>query len=99
MIGQYDRKSLEKHSIPQLQYYPAIGFLRIQGPFNPQRPEDSRRMRKGLTCKPATAVQEQPCARHILTTIARRAYRRPANAQDLPSLMAFYDEGRHAGTS
>src|SRR5204862_3432963 len=33
MIRQYDRKSLENNSIPQLQYYPAIGFLRIQAPF------------------------------------------------------------------
>ena len=31
MIKQYDRKSLENNSIPQLQYYPAIGFLRISG--------------------------------------------------------------------
>ena len=64
MIKQYDRKSLENNSIPQLQYYPAIGFLRIQGPFTPQRPEDSRSMRKVFTCKPATAVQEEPCARN-----------------------------------
>ena len=26
MVKQYDRKSLENNSIPQLQYYPAIGF-------------------------------------------------------------------------
>ena len=38
LIKQYDRKSLENNSIPQLQYYPAIGFLRISGPFNAQRP-------------------------------------------------------------
>src|SRR6266853_6623102 len=66
MVKQYDRKSLENNSIPQLQYYPAIGFLRIQGPFNPQRPEDSRSMRKVLICKPATAVaSEEGCARQI----------------------------------
>ena len=33
MIKQYDRKSLENNAIPQLEYYPAIGFLKIQGPF------------------------------------------------------------------
>jgi hypothetical protein len=98
MIKQYDRKSLENNSIPQLQYYPAIGFLRIQGPFTPQRPEESRSMRKVFTCKPATAAQEEPCARSILTAIARRAYRRPANAQDVQALMAFYAEGRKQGT-
>ena len=104
MIKQYDRKSLENNSIPQLQYYPAIGFLRIQGPFNPQRPDDSRSLRKVLTCRPsaassaASALNDVTCARSIVTTLARRAYRRPATAQDVQSLMAFYAEGRRQGT-
>jgi hypothetical protein len=98
MIKQYDRKSLENNAIPQLQYYPAIGFFRIQGPFNAQRPEDSRSMRKVFTCRPANASQEEPCAKQILTTLARRAYRHPATAQDLEPLMSFYAEGRRAGT-
>ena len=63
MIRQYERKSLENNSIPQLQYYPAIGLLRIQGPFNATRPEDSRSMRKVFTCQPASAAQEEPCAK------------------------------------
>jgi mono/diheme cytochrome c family protein len=98
MVKQYDRKSLENNSIPQLQYYPAIGYLRIEGPFNPERPEDSLSRRKVFTCRPATAGQEIPCAKQILTTLARRAYRRPATAQDLEPLMSFYEEGRRTGT-
>jgi hypothetical protein len=101
LIKQYDRKSLENNSIPQLQYYPAIGFLRIQGPFNPQRPDDSRSLRHVLTCHPSAALNplsEDACARHVVTTIARRAYRRPASTQDVQALMAFYREGRRSGT-
>src|SRR5215467_1210623 len=105
MIKQYDRKSLENNSIPQLQYYPAIGFLRIQGPFTPQRPDKSRSMKKVFTCRPSrrsspeeTKASEDGCAKSIVTTLARRAYRRPADAQDVQSLMAFYNEGRQSGT-
>ena len=98
LIKQYDRKSLENNSIPQLQYYPAIGFLRISGPFNAQRPEDSRSRRKVFACRPATAAQEEPCARQILTTLARRAYRRPATPGDVSTLMTFYQQGRADGT-
>ena len=127
MIKQYDRKSLENNSIPQLQYYPAIGFLRIQGPFTPLRPADSRSLRKVLTCHPAgnvvsgvpppptasarladarvareggsrTSADETTCARSVLSTLARRAYRRPATAQDIEPLMTFYAEGRRDGT-
>jgi mono/diheme cytochrome c family protein len=99
MIRQYDRKSLENNSIPQLQYYPAIGFLRIQGPFNAQRPDDSRSRRRILTCHAGSGTaNEHECARTILTTLARRAYRRPASAQDVDALLRFYAEGRRSGT-
>src|SRR5262245_38135763 len=118
MIKQYDRKSLENNSIPQLQYYPAIGFLRIQGPFAPLRPADSRSLRKVLTCHPtenvgtgsaihgpaaavalrAPAPSETTCARTVLSTLSRRAYRRPTTAQDIEPLMTFFEEGRRDGT-
>src|SRR5262245_48570594 len=51
-----------------------------------------------MLCHPANAAQEEPCAKQILTTLSRRAYRRPSNAQDLESLMDFYQEGRKLGS-
>jgi mono/diheme cytochrome c family protein len=98
LIKQYERKSLENNSIPQLQYYPAIGLLRIQGPFGASRPEDSKSMRKVFTCRPSATVQEEACAKQILTTLARRAFRRPVTPLDLESLTNFYMEGRKDGT-
>jgi hypothetical protein len=93
LIRQYERKSLENNAIPQLQYYPAIGLMRIQGPFTPARPEDSRSIRKVFTCRPASAAEEDACAKEILTTLARRAYRRPPSPADLERLTSFYQEG------
>jgi mono/diheme cytochrome c family protein len=98
LIKHYDRKSLENNSIPQLQNYPAIGFLRIQGPFNAQRPGDSATRRKILTCKPAAVAQEADCARQILTTLARRAYRRPVTQPESETLLSFYRQGRADGS-
>ena len=98
IIRHYDRTSLENNTIPQVQNYPAIGFVRIQGPFNAQRPPDSASRRKVFTCKPANAAGEATCARQILTTLARRAYRRPPTAQEMTTLLAFYGEGRKGGT-
>jgi hypothetical protein len=110
VVKEYERKSLDNNAIAQLQYYPVIGFLRITGPFGPQRPEDSKSLRKVVTCHPTTAAQgeaqarqrvassEDACAKQILTTLARRAYRRPSNAQDLESLTDFYQEGRKLGS-
>src|SRR5262249_33956392 len=97
IVKEFERKSLDNNSIAQLQYYPVVGFFRITGPFIPQRPEDSPSLRKVMTCRPANASQEEPCAKQILTTLTRKAYRRPVNAQDLESLMGFYEEGRKGG--
>jgi hypothetical protein len=98
MIREHDRKSLENEAIPQLQSHPAIGVLKIQGPFKATRPTDSRSIRKVFTCRPSTADREQACANEILSTLARRAYRRPVSAEDLEVLMRFFDEGRRSGT-
>jgi hypothetical protein len=94
LIRQFDRKSLENNAIPQLQYYPAIGFVRIQGPFSAQRPDDSESRRKVFTCRPSPKLGEAVCAKQILTTLARRAYRRAPTAQEIATLMTFFDEGR-----
>jgi cytochrome c551/c552 len=94
LIRHYDRQSLENNSIPQIQNYPAIGFVRIQGPFNAQRPPDSASRRRVLTCKPSPKLIESACAKQILTTLARRAYRRTPTAQEIATAMNFFDEGR-----
>jgi len=108
IIRQYDRKSLENNTVPQLQYYPAIGFVRIQGPFNAQRPVDSASRRRIFTCRPSPTTSvpaatpgrltEGACARQILATLARRAYRRPVTETDIVALMKFFDEGRKGAT-
>ena len=96
LIRQYERKSLENNAIPQLQYYPAIGLMRIQGPFTPARPENSHSMRKVFTCRPSNTAEEDACAKEILTTLARRAYRRPPSPADLERLTSFYQQGRRS---
>jgi uncharacterized protein DUF1592/uncharacterized protein DUF1588/uncharacterized protein DUF1587/uncharacterized protein DUF1585/uncharacterized protein DUF1595/cytochrome c len=113
IIRQYDRKSLENNTIPQMQNYPAIGYLRIQGPFNAEPAADSASRRKVFTCRPkaATATRrrsahdvtsvgnegESDCAKQILTTLARRAYRRPATAEEMAALLSFFESGRKEG--
>jgi len=98
LVKQYARKSIENNAIPQLQYPPEIGLLKIQGPFNATRPEDSTSLRKVMTCKPAAAAQEEACAKDILMTLMRRAFRRPATGQDMEWVLGFYQEGRRNGS-
>jgi hypothetical protein len=97
LIRQFERKSLEDNTIPQVEYYPAVGLLRIRGPFQATRPQDSPSLRKVYTCRPASADQETPCARQILSALARRAYRRPATAVDMDWVLGAYQDGRRNG--
>jgi uncharacterized protein DUF1592/uncharacterized protein DUF1588/uncharacterized protein DUF1587/uncharacterized protein DUF1585/uncharacterized protein DUF1595/cytochrome c len=98
LIRHYERQSLENNSIPQIQNYPAIGYVRIQGPFNAQRPAASASRRKLLTCAPSAKLSDSACARQILTTLTRRAFRRPPTAGEINTAMTFFDEGRKGAT-
>jgi len=56
-----------------------------------------------LTCHPpgnaggSTEIAERGCARQIVTSLARRAYRRPPTTAEVTKLLAFYDQGRASG--
>ena len=97
MVRQYDRKSIENEKMPQVQYPPVIGLLKISGPFDPQRPYDSASARKVLTCVPESQDQFESCAVEIFTSLATKAYRRPANEEDVAVLMEFFREGAREG--
>ena len=43
-------------------------------------------------CHPANAAEQAPCANRIISTLARRAYRRPVTDADVQSLFGFYNE-------
>jgi mono/diheme cytochrome c family protein len=74
-----------------------IQTIGITGPFNPTSVGDTPSRRLILTCTPATAAEEAPCARKILTSLARRAYRGSVVDADITTLMGFYQEGRNEG--
>ena len=70
----------------------------IAGPFDGQRPVTSPAYQRLFVCQPASAAEEAPCARRILSTVARRAYRRPVTEADVATLLDFYQLGRRDGT-
>ena len=77
---------------------PYIGQMSFTGPFGATTAGDTSSRRRIFSCKPASAAAEEPCARTILSTVARRAYRRPVTASDVDALMVFYEKGRQEGT-
>ena len=80
----------------------AVWIVEIEGPFNPEAPAsdaDATPSRQRIfTCRPADTAAEPACAREVLGTIARRAFRRPVTEGDVDALTAFYDVGRAKGS-
>ena len=93
----YRRSILDDNLIDGFTFTPQVSSLTISGPINGVRPGDTPSRKKIFVCRPAGALDELPCARRILTTLARQAYRRPLTNEDTDKLIAFYQTGRKNG--
>jgi hypothetical protein len=71
-----------------------IDVLEISGPFNGKTPADSASRKQIFTCRPASIPEEEPCARKIIGTLTRLAYRRPVTEREIEPLIAIYKMGR-----
>ena len=78
------------HRHPRLT--PAIYQISITGPYAAQGPGDTPSRRRLLVCTPQLAGDAEDCAERILSTLIRRAYRRPVTDADLQRPMNFYRE-------
>ena len=76
---------------------PGISNVMIRGPFASTGVSDTPSRSRILTCRPASVAEEGGCAESILSTLARRAYRRPLADRDVELLMSLYEEGRATG--
>jgi Protein of unknown function (DUF1592)/Protein of unknown function (DUF1588)/Protein of unknown function (DUF1587)/Protein of unknown function (DUF1585)/Protein of unknown function (DUF1595) len=75
---------------------PGVDTVIVEGPYLSTGPSDTASRRKIFTCQPRGSENES-CARQILSTMARRAYRRPLTQQDLRTLVDFYATGTGEG--
>jgi len=92
------RDTVQTGPTPGFTYFPHVGTVRIEGPYNAKQAEDSPSRRKIFICRPTTPADETACARKIISNLATHAFRRPAINADVDSLMAFYQEGRREGS-
>ncbi len=87
-------------SIPGFLFYPHVGPVWIEGPYGATGATETASRKKIFVCHPPEkkdAREETACARTILSTLVKHAYRRPATSADLTLLMEFYNSGRAEG--
>jgi hypothetical protein len=79
---------------------PLIDHVQVTGPFNATGSGDTPSRRRIFVCTPASSQDDDvACASKILSTLARRAYRRPVTDGDMETLLSFYQSGRNQGGS
>ena len=88
------RDSQEVHLITGL---PRLKAVMVEGPYKVTGISTTPSREKIFICKPLNAADEPACATRILTSLARRAYRRPVAAADVEAPIAFYKQARERG--
>jgi hypothetical protein len=84
-------------NIPETRLGAYLRSVEIAGPFEPTGAGASPSRARIFACTPSSPAAEGECARTILTTLARKAYRRPVTDADVQPLLDFFQEGRAAG--
>jgi hypothetical protein len=82
---------------------PHLQSLTIAGPFHPAGASDTPSRRRIFVCRPGREISpesrrnDDACAREIVSTLARRAYRQSPAGPDLDTLLHFYQLGKQDG--
>jgi hypothetical protein len=76
---------------------PVVDYVNVRGPFNAIGPGTTPSRERIFTCRPADDATARVCVTEILSTLARRAYRRQPTEQDVAMLLAFWEKGAARG--
>jgi mono/diheme cytochrome c family protein len=77
---------------------PAIDQVSVTGPHVAKGAENTPSRRRLFVCQATVPANEEACAKTILTTLMRRAYRRPISKADVEGPMTFFRDGRADGS-
>ena len=92
---QYQRTAIDAN---ETKGFPHLDKITIEGPYKATGPGDTPSRRRIFTCRPASDKDEVTCAKQILSSLARRAYRRPVTDADTEKLLTFFQRGRNQGS-
>jgi Protein of unknown function (DUF1592)/Protein of unknown function (DUF1588)/Protein of unknown function (DUF1587)/Protein of unknown function (DUF1595)/Protein of unknown function (DUF1585) len=111
LVQRFDATTADLQTGVQFGYttVPHLSGVEILGPYNVAGPGDTPSRARIFVCRPAAPTspetlrragptEELSCARKIIATLARRAYRRPVTDADVRPLLAFYHAGRESGS-
>jgi hypothetical protein len=99
MNNDFERSTIETGGLPGYTWFPHVGSVRVDGPYNPVGVSATPSRARLFTCQPQTQAEEAACAREIAASFAARAFRGYSTRDDVEKLLAFYEQGRGDGGS
>jgi hypothetical protein len=85
--------NMDRH--PRVQ--PALYSISVVGPFDAKGPGDTESRQRIFICRPESLAASEPCAKRIISSLARRAWRRPVSEADIRVPMKFYFDSPKTG--
>ncbi|MES2623636.1 MAG: DUF1592 domain-containing protein, partial [Pseudomonadota bacterium] len=76
---------------------PVVVAFKSFGPVNSAGVPDVPSRSKIFSCYPTAIAEQEICARQIISSLARQAFRRPVTDADMAPLMQFYQSGLEQG--
>ncbi|MBV8819507.1 MAG: DUF1592 domain-containing protein, partial [Acidobacteriaceae bacterium] len=83
--------------VPGITTLTHLHELSVTGPLKVAGISPTPSRAKVFVCEPPKEGDAMPCAKKILSGLARQAWRRPINPNDLESLLSFYQSARNDG--
>jgi hypothetical protein len=98
VLSEVEKQPFKADIDPNNRDRAAVFSISVAGPYGAAMPGETPSRQRIFTCHPAKPSDEPACAKTILSTLARRAYRRPVTDADIKELLTFYKEGRADGS-
>jgi mono/diheme cytochrome c family protein len=76
---------------------PTVVSADVAGPAHPAGLGHTPSRDAIFICRPTSKAAEAPCARKIIASLARRAYRRPVTDKDIAPPLRFFRDGQKVG--
>ncbi|MBV9971408.1 MAG: DUF1592 domain-containing protein, partial [Xanthobacteraceae bacterium] len=96
LVATFIKDTVKTEGIPptrEANFFEGVGSISVAGPYAVQGPGETASRDRIFVCHPAGPAEEEACAEQIISRLARRAFRRPIAADDLPPLLALVREG------
>ncbi len=94
MNNDFERSTIETGGLPGFTWFPHVGSVRVDGPYNVTGVSETPSRQKLFSCYPARVTDETACAREIITNFSGLAFRGYSDDSDVDKLMGFYEQGR-----